>query len=121
MSIDVMKQALEALETPIHEQPFGLTQAAITALRTAISEAEKQEPVAHLWQHSETGRTRIVMPDQIITTDATWFVVGPLHLGTPPAAQRQHVTDGSPCWCNPETRYTDPETGASVIVHKVPQ
>jgi hypothetical protein len=40
---------------------------------------------------------------------------------TPPAAQRQHVTDGSPCWCEPETSYTDPETGASVIVHKEPQ
>ncbi len=34
---------------------------------------------------------------------------------------RQHVTDGSPCWCEPETSYTDPETGASVIVHREPQ
>jgi hypothetical protein len=34
---------------------------------------------------------------------------------------RQHVTDGSPCWCEPEISYTDPETGASVIVHKEPQ
>jgi hypothetical protein len=34
---------------------------------------------------------------------------------------RQHVTDGNPCWCGPETSYTDPETGASVIVHKEPQ
>ena len=40
---------------------------------------------------------------------------------TPPAAQRQHVTDGSLCWCDPETSYTDPETGASVVVHKGPQ
>jgi hypothetical protein len=40
---------------------------------------------------------------------------------TQPAAQRQHVTDGSLCWCDPETSYTDPETGASVIVHKGPQ
>ena len=40
---------------------------------------------------------------------------------TPPAAQRQHLTDGSLCWCEPETIYTDPETGASVIVHKEPQ
>ena len=40
---------------------------------------------------------------------------------TPPAAQRQHVTDGSLCWCEPETSYTDPETGASVVVHKGPQ
>ncbi len=34
---------------------------------------------------------------------------------------RQHVTDGSPCWCEPETSYTDPKTGSSVIVHKEPQ
>jgi len=34
---------------------------------------------------------------------------------------RQHVIDGSPCWCEPETSYTNPETGASVIVHKEPQ
>lgn len=31
------------------------------------------------------------------------------------------TTDRAPCWCNPETTYTDPETGASVIVHKEPQ
>ena len=36
-------------------------------------------------------------------------------------SHRQHVTDGNPCWCGPETSYTDPETGASVIVHKEPQ
>jgi hypothetical protein len=36
-------------------------------------------------------------------------------------SHRQHVTDGNPCWCAPETSYTDPETGASVIVHKEPQ
>ena len=35
--------------------------------------------------------------------------------------KREHITDGSPCWCNPETTYTDPDTGASVIVHKEPQ
>ena len=34
---------------------------------------------------------------------------------------RQHVTDGSPCWCEPEISYTNPETGASVVVHKEPQ
>ena len=53
----------------------------------------EQEPVAHLWQHSETGRTRIVMPDQIITTDASWFVIGPLYLGTPPRRKWVGLTD----------------------------
>jgi hypothetical protein len=34
---------------------------------------------------------------------------------------REHITDGSQCWCEPETNYKDPETGISVIVHKEPQ
>ncbi len=59
------------------------------ALRTALSEPV-QEPVAHLWQHCDTGRPRVVMPDQIITADATWFVVGPLYLHPP---QRKPLTD----------------------------
>ena len=52
---------------------------------------EQDEPVAHLWQHGKTGRTRIVMPDQIITADASWFVVGPLFLYTTPP-QRKPLT-----------------------------
>lgn len=36
-------------------------------------------------------------------------------------ATREHVTDDSQCWCNPEITYTDPDTGVSVIVHKEPQ
>jgi hypothetical protein len=43
----------------------------------------EQEPVAHLWQHSETGRTRVVMPDQVVTSDAAWLAVGPLYLHPP--------------------------------------
>ena len=33
-------------------------------------------------------------------------------------AYREHITDGSPCWCNPELNYRDPETGAEVWVHR---
>lgn len=49
--------------------------------------------VAHLWQHCETGRTRIVMPDMIVDADASWQVVGPLCLGAaPPTAQAEGWT-----------------------------
>jgi hypothetical protein len=58
---------------------------AAAALAAAVA-----EPVAHLWQHSETGRTRVVMPDQVVTTDASWLVVGPLYLAPP---QREPLTD----------------------------
>jgi hypothetical protein len=32
--------------------------------------------------------------------------------------ERQHITDGSPCWCNPELSYKDPITGNEVWTHK---
>jgi hypothetical protein len=41
MSIEAMKQALEALETPLHAQPFGLKQNAITALKAALEQPEQ--------------------------------------------------------------------------------
>lgn len=31
---------------------------------------------------------------------------------------KEHITDGKPCWCNPELNYKDPETGAEIWVHK---
>jgi hypothetical protein len=36
-------------------------------------------------------------------------------------AKPEHITDGSPCWCDPELNYVDPETGAKVWVHKETQ
>jgi len=58
------------------------------AVRAALASAAQStgEPVAYLWQHSETGRTRVVMPDAVITADATWRVVGPLVLAAAPKA-----------------------------------
>lgn len=32
--------------------------------------------------------------------------------------EREHLTDGQPCWCGPEVTEVDPVTGASVVVHK---
>jgi hypothetical protein len=49
MSIEAMKQALEALETPLHAQPLGLKQNAIVALRTAI-DAELEQAMVEVWQ-----------------------------------------------------------------------
>lgn len=39
---------------------------------------------------------------------------------TPPQ-RAEHITDGSPCWCEPELDYKDPDTGAEVWIHKEPQ
>jgi len=72
-----------------------MAQPATIAEWWAAKQAASGEPVAHLWQHAETGRTRIVMPDQIITVDASWRVVGPLYLGAAPqpAPARVPLTD----------------------------
>ncbi len=55
--IDTMKQALEALENGGHMTYEGLckAKAASDALRLAIEQAEKQEPVA--WLYPATGQT----------------------------------------------------------------
>ncbi|AFU45415.1 phage protein [Acidovorax sp. KKS102] len=52
-------------------------------LRDGVASAGS-EPVAHLWQHSETGRTRVVMPDMVVDACATWLLVGPLYLHPSP-------------------------------------
>ena len=51
---------------------------AIACAAIAAGEAElRREPVAFLFQHSETGRTRVVMKDDVMDASATWFKVGP--------------------------------------------
>ena len=53
MSIEAMRQALEALADPWKSGPDGVA-SAITALRAAIEQAEKQEPVAWQGVHDQT-------------------------------------------------------------------
>jgi hypothetical protein len=85
MSIDTMKQALEALEY-IENNYMSLPAPAIKAidaLRLAIEQAERQEPVACQGVHDKTDLyyRKPVQGD-----------VRPLYT-TPPAAQRQPLTD----------------------------
>jgi hypothetical protein len=85
VSITAMKQALEALtriwEDGLENFPESGHDAAITALRTAIAEAEKQEPVAWM-DASETA----------LSWENYLDGMKPLYT-TPPAAQRQPLTD----------------------------
>ena len=51
--------------------------------------------------------------------NAEWVQRGRAMLAAPEApAQDEHITDGTPCWCDPELDYKDPETGAEVWVHR---
>lgn len=63
----------------------GAWHAAFQAGRASLVASAGSEPVAHLWQHGETGRTRVVLPDMIVDADASWRLVGPLFLGSHPS------------------------------------
>ena len=57
--------------------------------RNKFDKPAQQEPIATLWQHSETGRTRITMPGDITDCDARWFKAADLY--TSPPVQRTWV------------------------------
>jgi hypothetical protein len=138
----IMQQALDALtykkwwRVGLGEPKDPKLEAAITSLNERLAHCDRcgkkmggegdihtctppaapvQEPVA--WMHTMIADVVIGHCPADLNHLERWK---PLYT-TPPAAQRQHVTDGSLCWCEPETSYTDPETGASVVVHKGPQ
>ncbi len=52
----------------------------------AEAKAGDSEPVGGLYQHCETGRTRIVLRGEVADCDARWFRVGDLVLAATPAA-----------------------------------
>jgi len=63
MSIEVMKQALEALDciySPLHVREINKVGAAMDVLRQAIEQAEKQEPVAWRYQNGITETEYLV-------------------------------------------------------------
>ena len=86
MSIEAMKQALEALEYVLTEGETGFMATVNTAaidLRTAIEAAEKGEPVA--WVRLEAWKSGAEWPDDCFTGVPADGLV-PLYT-TPPAAQ----------------------------------
>lgn len=94
MSIEAMKQALEALEscysskTSMHRS-FSETKvnSSITSLRQAIAEAEKQEPVAWVETH-DNGEVNWGV-ETVISDDPSWLD-RPMPVYTAPP-QRQWV------------------------------
>jgi len=100
---EAAQQALEALE----ERYVGaLRDKAMDALRAAL-EQEDQE---------YTG-----IPGTNVRVRIPTKYRDPSCVSSFNRAKHEHVTDGSPCWCDPELNYVDPETGVKVWVHKEPQ
>jgi hypothetical protein len=88
MSISAMKQALEAIkETDQRIIPGGLNsdtrtklQEAIAALRQSIAEAEKQEPVAWMFQHEKTGAVQCELAElDFEYSNPRWKKIAPLY------------------------------------------
>ena len=89
---NLRKAAEQALETLMWHDETVRTRAdsaAIIELRAALAHPEP-EPVAYLWQHGETGRTRVIEKDQVWTASNQWNRVGPLYLHPP---QRKPLTE----------------------------
>jgi hypothetical protein len=95
---EVMQMALNALNGKWNMDKTSRDRQAIEALREALAPTEPK-PVASLWQHDETGRTRIITPDMFMDLDAKWFKVSDLY--TVPPKQKwvglteKEITDGN--------------------------
>lgn len=71
-------------------------------------------------EHAQTNRMLVLFAREIFSKERALFDAALLN-SRPGKLKREHITDGSPCWCNPELDYKDPDTGAAVWVHKEPQ
>ena len=88
MSIEAMKQALEALELHAKQYPHmqkGYTVDAITSLHQAIAEAETQEPVAYV----ETKEVHGQMCSFIYRADSTSLLPDGSKLYTHPQPKQE--------------------------------
>ena len=104
MTIEAMKLALEALRFGLHVgfdessesqikkggKAFDQHSKAITALRTAIEQAEKQEPVAQI---IALGQYEFPGLEWLSADHSFRAPIGTLLYTTPPAAQRQPLTE----------------------------
>ena len=104
---DIAEKAVEALAKPDFwegyvPEPVKPAKQVVDCHATGVcvqsglqaEQPAQQEPVATLWQHGRTGRTRITMPGDITDCDADWFKAADLY--TSPPAQQEPVA-----WMNP--------------------
>ena len=122
---EALKLALEALENAWLDASMGKGDVArhreaIAAIREAMAEQPAQQPVAMRYDFDGYGYKYIDAGSgsdwQTRIKDAE-----PVYVSPQPAQQQEHITDGTPCWCNPVLDYKDPDTGAEVWIHKEPQ
>ncbi len=77
--------------------PVRVMRKALATLDAALAEPKKE-------------RAEVAAPARGVGTGQTNAPTG--------KSYREHVTDGSPCWCNPELNYRDSETGTELWIHR---
>lgn len=120
----VVEQAMKAmLNFPgdILDEMFESIRALKAALAQEQAELPLEDALSKAYYYTEKGEWR---GSEVRDWDR-WHAVAKVAVALiqrPALAEsREHITDGTPCWCGPEAVYTDPDTGASVILHKRPQ
>ena len=93
----VVEQVREALVVAWQSTPVWQIAEARNALDAALAEPEKKQ-------------AEVAAPARGVGTGQTNAPTG--------KSYREHVTDGSPCWCNPELNYRDPDTGTELWIHR---
>jgi hypothetical protein len=90
-----IRAALEAMQSYAAAERKGLRicDEAVITITAALAEPEKE-------------RAEVAAPAR-----------GEIEVSTD-KSYREHVTDGSPCWCNPELTYRDPDTGTELWIHR---
>jgi len=91
-----MKQALEALEKIEGAMPFPVGRSAITSLRAAIEQAEKQEPFAWCIESEDSAdwcfaKTEEGVKSNSVLMDEDCIKTKPFPLYTTPQPQREWV------------------------------
>jgi hypothetical protein len=120
-----------------HDCDYYLDEAVLAALDAALAEPEQKPDALRRWANAnedapetefqrgydaarrwvrEVGLPALAEPKKE-RAETGIPARGEIEVSTG-KSYREHVTDGSPCWCNPELNYRDPETGAEVWVHR---
>ena len=118
----VRAQELDRLKTRVADLSGELRKAQQAALDAALIEQKETFADSLVRRSWEAHRAALAEPEkERAETGIPARSVGVGSGETDPsrgAAYREHVTDGSPCWCNPELNYRDPDTGTELWIHR---
>ncbi len=114
--IEQVREALKELDYASEPYVNEIARTALAALDAALAEPKETFADSLFRRSWEAHRAALAEPKKE-RAETGIPARGEIEVSTG-KSYREHVTDGSPCWCNPELNYRDPETGAEVWVHR---